>query len=65
METMSPGFAYTIATGNLYCSFSELHEGAEALLGSPIFTHEFADQRLWQELRSALEDVLKKEMERY
>lgn len=31
--------------------FSDFHEKAEALLDRPIWTHEFASQDLWRELK--------------
>lgn len=58
---MSPGVAYTIATGRLFCSFALLHSEAERLLGRPILTHEFADRETWAELRSRLEQELELE----
>lgn len=54
--TPDAGFAYTIATGRLYCSVAVFHEGAEELLGRSVWTHEFADQRTWEELRAAFEE---------
>lgn len=38
-------------TGYLMCDFADIHEYCEKLLGRPIFTHEFADQRLFDQIR--------------
>lgn len=38
-------------TGVLMCKFDELHEYAEEVLGRPIFTHEFASEKLAEELK--------------
>jgi hypothetical protein len=54
-EPRSAGLGYTLATGRLYCDFAEFHAWAEKLAGRPIFTHEFADERVWAELREAFE----------
>ena len=48
-------FGYTVATGRLFLPMDEFHRRAEALLGRPILTHEFADQRTWTLLREAFE----------
>jgi hypothetical protein len=55
--SIAMGFAYTIATGRLFCPMVDFHSQAEALLGRPIFTHEFADKATWAELRDAFETL--------
>jgi hypothetical protein len=59
MITGKVGLGYTLATGRLFCKFSDFHEFAEELLGRPIFTHEFADKQLWEELRQIFEGQAK------
>jgi hypothetical protein len=49
------GIGYTLATGRMFCNFSDLQAYAESLLARPILTHEFADHRLWDELRERFE----------
>jgi hypothetical protein len=49
------GLGYTLGTGRLYCDMAEFHRFAEKLLDRPILTHEFADERVWAELRAAFE----------
>jgi hypothetical protein len=41
-------------TGYLLSSFSEMHEAAEQLMGHPIFTHEFADRSLVNNMKKKL-----------
>jgi hypothetical protein len=55
-----PGFGlgYTLATGRLFCDVAEFHGFAEKLLGRPIFTHEFGDQRTWDEMRERYEALV-------
>lgn len=55
---MSPGVAYTIASGKLFCPISEFHDEAERLLGRPVLTHEFADRETWDALRELAEEEL-------
>lgn len=43
-------------TGFLSGPFSEMHEYAEAKLGRPIFTHEFASEAFVEQLRAASKD---------
>ena len=39
-------------TGYLLCDdFSDVHEYIEMLLGRPVWTHEFADERLREKIR--------------
>lgn len=41
----------SLTTGLLFCGFSEMHEAAEFLMGHPIWTHQFANKKLWLEMR--------------
>jgi hypothetical protein len=41
-------------TGYLCCPFDELHKFVEAVLQRPVWTHEFADSTIWDELRRVL-----------
>ena len=47
---------YTLGTGKLFANFPAFQEWAEELLGRPILTHEFADERTWLDLRGAFEE---------
>lgn len=38
-------------TGFLMCDFSDVHEYVEKKLGRPVWTHEFADKNLLEEIR--------------
>lgn len=43
-------FELTMQTVELCCEFSAFHQAAEAALGRPVWTHEFADMdSLWRE----------------
>jgi hypothetical protein len=47
-------------TGFLMCDFSDVHEYVEKKLGRPIWTHEFADKSIWEEIREKIKpDFLK------
>lgn len=52
---MNAGFGYTLATGRLFCDFSEFHAWAEELMGRSIYTHQFADTTLWNFMRDEFE----------
>ena len=56
MITTDAACAYTVATGRLWCRREDFHRYAEQLLGRPIFTHEFARENLWSELRNRFEE---------
>lgn len=47
--------------------FSDVHGFCEKLLGRSIFTHEFADEKLWEEIREKcipmIEELVDKEVE--
>lgn len=38
-------------TGFLMCDFNDMHEYIEKKLGRPVWTHEFADKSIWEEIR--------------
>ncbi len=38
-------------TGIVMCDFSDIHEYTEKVLKRPIWTHEFASEDLWVEIR--------------
>jgi hypothetical protein len=44
----------SLSTGVLLCSFSDMHEAAEYLMGHPIWTHHFASQTLWKEMQQTI-----------
>jgi hypothetical protein len=44
----------SISTGVLFSKFSEMHEVAEYLMGSTIWTHQFADEKLYAVLKKAI-----------
>ncbi len=43
-------------TGFAAGPFSDIHGYAEKVLGRPVWTHEFADERLSEKLRAAAKD---------
>lgn len=51
---MAECFGYTVATGRLFLPFEEFHKRAETLLGRPILTHEFGEERVAEDLKAAL-----------
>jgi hypothetical protein len=57
-ELMLVGVGYTIATGRLFCDMKMFQKTAEAILGRPLMTHEFADPAVWVELRSRFESLV-------
>src|SRR6266566_5652989 len=44
----------SIATGKMLCKFSDMHEAAEYLMGHPIWTQQFADEILLEDMRKAV-----------
>jgi hypothetical protein len=57
--TDQQGAILSAFTGKLCCNFSDFHKYAERKLGRPIFTHEFASQKVTEEIREASrEDLL-------
>lgn len=45
-------------TGICFSSFRDIHEFAERTLGRPILTHEFADEKLWEQLQDKLRPMI-------
>ena len=48
---------YTLGTGRLFVPMDVWHAWAERLLGRPILTHEFAEEALWNEMRTIFEEA--------
>lgn len=45
----------SIVSGTMLCeSFSDIHEAAEYLMGHPIWTHHFADEKLVADMRKTV-----------
>ena len=40
-------------TGVLMCNFGDVHEYIEKILNRPIWTHELADENVWNEIKEA------------
>lgn len=40
-------------TGILMCDFSDVHEYIEKILGRPVWTHQLADEKIWNEIKEA------------
>ena len=40
-------------TGVLMCNFGDVHEYIEKILGRPVWTHELADEKVWNEIKEA------------
>lgn len=43
-------------TGILMCDFSDVHKYIEEKLGRPVWTHELADKRVWDEIKEKTEE---------
>lgn len=43
-------------TGFITCSFSDLHKAVEKKLGRPIWTHQFGDEAMMEEIRYAFRE---------
>ena len=53
---MKPELVMTAYTGIMFCKdFSEYHKFVEDLLGTPIWTHEFANAEIVAEIKKAVE----------
>ena len=50
-RTFSTAAIVSITTGTLFCSFAEMHEAAEWIMGHPIWTHHFASPQLCDEMK--------------
>ena len=46
--------AVSLVSGRLLCSFSDMHELAEWVMGYPIWTHEFGHRPMMAQVRNAL-----------
>lgn len=57
LDEISPAVAYSIATGRAFAPFGDIQEAAEKLLGIPLWTHQFADQNIWDRIRKAFEEA--------
>lgn len=57
-EWNGAAIGYTLASGRLFCDVAEFHRFVEELLGRPIWTHEFADEALWIEMRARFEGAV-------
>jgi hypothetical protein len=44
----------SLSSGVLLCSFQEMHEAAEYLMGHSIWTHHFGSKDLWQEMQKTI-----------
>lgn len=33
------------------CDFADMHEYIEKIMGRPVWTHELADKRIWQQIK--------------
>jgi len=47
---------YSIATGKTYAPFGEIHKAVEELLGRSVWTHEFVQKSLWDQIRLRFEE---------
>lgn len=48
------GVVLSLATGRLFCAFSEMHEAAEFLTGGAVWTHQFAHRPFCQEMAESI-----------
>lgn len=55
LDTYGPEFGYTLASGKLFCDFAAFQEWCSDLIGRPLMTHEFADEKVWADIREAFE----------
>jgi hypothetical protein len=44
----------SLSTGILLCKMGDVHEAAEYLMGHPIWTHQFADKKIWSEMQKKI-----------
>lgn len=49
--TKEQAIVITGFTGICACSFSIFHEDVEKRMGRPIFTHEFGNKGMWEEIK--------------
>lgn len=48
------GVLLSISSGRLLCSFSDMHECVEFLVGEPVFTHQFAFKPFADEIAASI-----------
>ena len=51
--TKREGAILSAFTGNLLCDFSALHTYVEEILNRPVFTHEFGNKDIVEEIKNA------------
>lgn len=52
LKTYPTEVVMSLTTGSLLCdSFGDMHELAEHVYGGPIWTHEFASEKIWKTLQ--------------
>ena len=54
MKTYPTAVVLSLYTGVLLCAFSDMHELAEYLVGTPVWTHQFASRAFVNEIADAL-----------
>lgn len=54
--TLEQALIITAYTGILTCKFEYFHKYAESLLDRPIYTHEFGDTKVYEEIKKASKD---------
>lgn len=54
--TKKQGLVITGYTGLLACPWDAFHEDVEKRLGRPVFTHEFAEKPMWEEIKEAYKE---------
>lgn len=54
--TKKQGIVITGFTGLLACPWDAFHEDVEKRLGRPVFTHEFAEKPMWEEVKEAYKE---------
>ena len=52
MKTFPLSAFLSLVTGRSWGEFHEMHGLAEHVMGHPIWTHEFASEKLWTEMRA-------------
>lgn len=66
MEELTPeeleliGVGFTIATGELWSSFSSFHEAAEKIMGEAILNTSFRHPEVWEKLRDEFKEKVKR-----
>ena len=52
--TLNERLIVSAYTGYLMCDLDKLHEYIEKVLGRPVWTHELAEQKIWDEIKEAV-----------